>query len=45
MYKVIVKSLKTGEIVDTILSEKFPTRICWDIELSDYDKICEIITL
>lgn len=45
MYKVIVKSLSTGDIVDTIVSEKYPTKICWDIELSDFDKKCEIITL
>lgn len=42
MYKVVVLSLSTGEIVDTILSEKWPTRICWDIELNDYDKKCVI---
>ena len=45
MYKVIVKSLASGEIVDTIVTEKYPTRICWDIELNDYDKKCEIITI
>lgn len=45
MYKVTVKSLKSGEIVDTIVTEKYPTRICWDIELNDYDKKCEIIKL
>lgn len=45
MYKVVVKSYKTGDIVDTIVSDVYPTRICWDIELNDFDKKCEIIKL
>lgn len=45
MYKVIVTSLETGDVVKTIVSEVYPTRLCWDIELSDYDKKCEIVTL
>lgn len=44
-YQVIVTSLETGEIVDTIISESWPARICWNIELNDYDKKCEIVEL
>lgn len=45
MYKVIVTSYETGEVLKTIVSDFYPTKICWEIELNDYDKKCEIVKL